>query len=95
MNQLWSWVLAAVGITGIYLAGRMNKLGWAIGLGAQVLWLAYAIVTRQWGFIATAIAYGFVYARNWWRWRAAEVAATAAIAGTDTGAGQQVRRKGA
>lgn len=80
MNQLWSWILAAVGITGIYLAGRMNKLGWAIGLGAQLLWLAYAIATRQWGFIATAIAYGFVYARNWWRWYVAEESATKAVA---------------
>jgi nicotinamide riboside transporter PnuC len=72
VNQLWSWALAAVGITGIWLAGRNNKAGWLIGLGAQLLWLAYAIATRQWGFIVTAIAYGAVYARNWWRWREAE-----------------------
>lgn len=69
MSQLWSWLLAAVGITGIWLAGRNNKLGWAIGLGAQVLWLAYAVITRQWGFIVTAFAYGFVYGKNWLRWR--------------------------
>ncbi len=74
MNQLWSWALAGVGITGIWLAGRNNKLGWAIGLGAQVLWLAYAIATRQWGFIATALAYGAIYGRNWWKWRQQELA---------------------
>lgn len=74
MNQLWSWALAAVGITGIWLAGRNNKLGWAIGLGAQLLWLAYAIATEQWGFIVTAVAYGFVYGRNWLRWHRAEQA---------------------
>lgn len=72
MSQLWSWALAAVGITGIWLAGRNNKLGWAIGLGAQVLWVAYAVATSQWGFLATAFAYGFVYGRNWLRWRNAE-----------------------
>lgn len=72
MNQLWSWALAAVGITGLWLAGRNNKLGWAIGLFAQTLWLAYGITTRQWGFIATAFAYGFVYGRNWLRWRRQE-----------------------
>jgi nicotinamide riboside transporter PnuC len=75
VNQLWSWALAAVGITGIWLAGRNNKLGWAIGLAAQVLWLAYAIATRQWGFIATALAYGAIYGRNWWKWREQERAA--------------------
>ncbi len=72
MIQIWSWILAAVGIIGIWLAGRHNKLGWAIGLGAQVLWLAYAVATKQWGFIATAFAYGFVYGRNWLRWRRLE-----------------------
>lgn len=72
MNQLWSWALTAVGVTGLFFAGRNNKLGWAIGLGAQVLWLAYAIATRQWGFIVSVFAYGGVYARNWWRWRSAE-----------------------
>lgn len=73
MNPLWSWLLAAVGITGLWLAGRNNKLGWAIGLFAQVLWLTYGIATRQPGFIATAFAYAFVYGRNWWRWRKQEI----------------------
>lgn len=65
---MWSIVLAVVGITGQWFAGRKQKSGWAIGVGAQVLWLTYAVVTRQWGFIASALAYGFVYARNWYRW---------------------------
>lgn len=70
--QLWSWILAAVGITGIWLAGRNNKAGWAIGFAAQFLWAAYAVVSQQWGFIATAVAYGAVYGRNWLRWRRQE-----------------------
>lgn len=74
MSQWWSWALAAVGITGIWLAGRNNKAGWAVGVGAQMLWLAYAVVTEQWGFLVTAVAYGAVYARNWWRWAQAEEA---------------------
>ncbi len=65
----WSWLLTAVGVTGLFLAGSKRKLGWAIGLGAQVLWIAYALVTVQYGFLASAFAYGFVYARNWLRWR--------------------------
>ena len=68
----WSWLLAAVGVTGLWLAGRDNKTGWVIGLAAQLLWLAYAITTRQWGFLVTAFAYGIVYARNWHRWHQRE-----------------------
>jgi hypothetical protein len=73
---IWSWVLAAVGVVGLLLAGSSNKLGWAIGFGAQVLWIVFAVATEQYGFIASALAYGFVYARNWLRWRAAERAHT-------------------
>lgn len=69
MSPWWSWLLTAVGVFGLYLAGRKSKAGWAVGFGAQTLWIAYAIATRQWGFIASALAYGTVYARNWLRWR--------------------------
>jgi len=77
--QYWSWILATIGITAMWLAGRHNKLGWLIGVAAQIIWFVYAIVTRQWGFIATAIAYSFVYARNWYRWRQLEHAVTSPV----------------
>lgn len=70
--MIWSFALAAVGIAGLVLAGSRRKVGWAIGLGAQVLWVAYALVTRQYGFILSAGAYGWVYGRNWLRWRREE-----------------------
>lgn len=68
-SQWWSWTLAAIGITGLALAGSRKSAGWAVGLGVQALWIAYAIATRQWGFIASAIGYGAVNLRNWMRWR--------------------------
>ena len=68
MSAVWSYLLTAAGVTGIWLAGRKSTWGWAIGLGAQVLWVAYAVATRQWGFIVSALVYGSVYARNWVRW---------------------------
>lgn len=64
MNPLWSYGLAAIGITGLLLAGSKRKVGWAIGFGAQILWIAYALATDQPGFLVSAFAYGFVYARN-------------------------------
>lgn len=64
--QLWSWLLAAIGVTGIALAGRKAApwIGWTIGLTAQLLWVAYALVTGQYGFLASALAYGTVYGLN-------------------------------
>lgn len=68
----WSWLLMAVGVTGLYLAGSKRKIGWVIGILVQVLWIVYAIITKQWGFIASAIVYGAVNIRNWRRWQREE-----------------------
>jgi hypothetical protein len=71
----WSILLAAIGIIGLYISGSKNKLGWAIGFFAQALWAAFAVATHQYGFIASAFAYGYVYARNYYRWMMDERAA--------------------
>ena len=68
----WSILLTAVGVLGLWVAGRRSAWGWAIGIAAQALWIAYAVATRQWGFIASALAYGWVYSRNFWSWRLAD-----------------------
>ena len=64
----WSWLLTVVGVTGLWLAGRKVWWAWFVGLGAQVLWLAYAVATRQYGFLVSAVAYGWVYAKNGIAW---------------------------
>jgi len=65
----FSYVLAAGGILGIWLAGRKNLWGWALGLSMQVLWVGFAIVTAQYGFLLSAAGYGWVYWHNWSKWR--------------------------
>lgn len=67
--EFWSWSLMTVGVFGLWLAGRRNRLGWAVGLGAQTLWVAFALATRQYGFLVSAGAYGWIYARNFRLWR--------------------------
>lgn len=67
--MIWSLVLAALGIAGLYLAGSRKAYGWLLGVLAQVLWLIYGLTTEQYGFIVSAFAYGYVYARNYGKWR--------------------------
>lgn len=69
MSPYWSYALTALGVTGLFLAGSRKRVGWALGLAAQPLWLVYAVVTGQWGFILSAFVYGGVYLRNWLKWR--------------------------
>lgn len=68
----WSFLLSAVGIVGILLAGSKRKIGWLVGFAVQPLWIVFAITTGQYGFILNAVIYAAVYARNWLRWRKEE-----------------------
>lgn len=64
----WSYLLTVVGVSGLWLAGRGRAIGWRVGLLAQALWATYAITTRQYGFLVSALAYGWVYLVNLVRW---------------------------
>ena len=69
----WSYILTAVGVTALYLAGKGKAVGWLIGLLAQLLWIGYGIATHQYGFILSAVAYGYVYTRNALQWLSLEI----------------------
>ena len=68
MNPVWSWALTIIGVTGWWLVGNKKRFGFAVGFAVQFLWIAYAVTTKQWGFVASACLYGFVSARNWLAW---------------------------
>lgn len=61
----WSWLLTSIGVASLFCAGSRPRIGWAIAFLAQFLWMAYAIITRQYGFFAGAVLYAIVFARNW------------------------------
>lgn len=67
--ELWSWALTIVGMTGIYFTTQKKILGFIIGVGAQALWVAFAISTAQYGFIFSAIGYGVLNVLGIYRWR--------------------------
>ncbi|MFG1776591.1 hypothetical protein ACGFIG_09200 [Micromonospora sp. NPDC049048] len=75
--QWWSWALTLIGLTGWWLTGRRLWQGWAVSLAVQALWLAYALVTGQHGFIVAALAYGAMATHNLRRWRRTDPPRTA------------------
>lgn len=67
----WSWLLPTVGVAGLYLTTREGNTRWAgygVGLLVQFLWVAYSLVTTQYGFLLSAAAYGFVNCVGLWKW---------------------------
>ena len=66
---MWSYVLAAIGVTGISFVGRKTIWGWLVLLLNECLWIIYAVTTKQYGFIFAAIAYAVVYIKSYLLWR--------------------------
>jgi hypothetical protein len=65
---VWSYILAPFGLAGMLMAGKRNRWGWMLSIFTQVLWLWYAVDTKQWGFIPGSAAYGAVYLKNFMGW---------------------------
>ena len=70
--MMWSWVLAVIGVAGIFFVGRKTIWGWLILLFNEFLWIAYALVTDQYGFIFSALAYAVVYIKSYMKWKREE-----------------------
>jgi hypothetical protein len=57
---MWlSYVLGALGVAGQYVMVRNRLAGWWISLAAQPLWLAFALVTEQYGLLPLTVGYTF------------------------------------
>ena len=71
--EYWSYLLAFIGVSGIFLVGRKTIWGWLILCVNECLWIIYALTTKQYGFIIAAVAYGIVYVKSYIGWRRDEV----------------------
>ena len=66
---IWSVALGIAGVTGQYIIGKKSHKGYLIGMGTQVLWLIFAIQTKQYGFILLCCLYFGIYWKSWRAWR--------------------------
>lgn len=65
------WVLSAITIWTMFLAGNKHRRTWIVGLANQALWLVWIIAAGAWGLLPMNLALWIVYARNHLKWRAA------------------------
>jgi hypothetical protein len=66
---MWSWILAVIGVSGIFLVGRKTISGWLILGVNEFLWIAYSLSTKQYGFIFMALVYMAVYTKSYIHWK--------------------------
>jgi hypothetical protein len=66
------WLLSAITIYSMWLAGERSKHTWLIGLANQALWLVWIVATQAWGLLPMNLALWFVYGRNHWKWNSSQ-----------------------
>jgi hypothetical protein len=65
------WILSAITLWMMKLAGDKHPSAWTVGLCNQALWLTWIVSTESWGFLVLTLALCVMYARNMMKWRAA------------------------
>jgi nicotinamide riboside transporter PnuC len=63
------YVLSVIGVAGMLAIGAGRWWGWLIALVNECLWLVFAVLTKQYGFIIGAAVYGTVNTYNAFRWK--------------------------
>ena len=86
IDTMLPYVLSALTIIVMVWAGRKDKNAWLLGVANQVLWFVFIVRTEAWGLLVLMVALIWVYSKNYVRWRAEELAESAAtVEGTAAG----------
>lgn len=67
-EQLLSWIVAIVGLSGFFLAGRKVWWCWYVNIACQVFWFLYAWVSETPAFFVAALVYTVVFIINAYKW---------------------------
>lgn len=66
----WSWLLTGTQIVALWAAGTSRSWGWILGAAVQLPWIAYAVLTDQFGFIPGCAVSAVVQTASFVRHRA-------------------------
>jgi len=64
-----SWILSITSVIMLWLMGNKNKYAPFVGIGNQVLWVIYVLMTKQHGLLLGVVMYLVVHIRNAMKWR--------------------------
>lgn len=72
MVEVIPWLLSALTISMMVMAGNKHPWAWALGLVNQALWLGWILASRNYGLLPMNLALWFVYVRNHIKWNVPE-----------------------
>lgn len=63
-----TWILSALTILVMWLAGSKRRVAWKISLVNQCLWLGWIVHGQHWGLLPMNVAMFAIAGRNLWLW---------------------------
>lgn len=63
----WAWILTGLQVVALRTAAGGRDWGWLLGASVQLPWIAYALVTAQFGFVPGCLISGAVQAHGYLR----------------------------
>lgn len=63
------YLMSAITIYTMFLAGNKTKKAWVVGLVNQIFWFTWIITSQSWGLLPMTFAMCFVYTRNYLKWK--------------------------
>ena len=63
------YVLSALTIYSMLLAGNMKRGAWSVGLVNQLLWFVWIVLSKSWGLLPMNVALWIVFIRNYVKWK--------------------------
>jgi hypothetical protein len=62
------WIMSAITIWQVLLAGNQWRYAWLVGLFNQSLWLCFILAAEAYGLLPMNMALWIVYTRNHIKW---------------------------
>lgn len=69
----WAWVLTGLQVVALWAAGRRHWWAWLLGAGVQPVWIVYAVLTGQFGFVPGCLVSAAIQLHNFFADRDAEL----------------------
>ena len=69
--MIWTilpWIVSAITLTTMWMAGNKSPKAWLLGLFNQILWAAIISHSELWGLLPTTLGMCFIYIRNFYKW---------------------------
>ena len=62
------WTAMVLNAVSIYLLGKKRKLGFFLGVLANIAWIVFAVLAHSVATVVACSIFVFLNARGWWSW---------------------------